>query len=270
LSTAIANVKTVSYLGSPLAVESWEIGSADPPMLVLHGGNGFDPEARFVQDLARSRRVIGVSHPGWGESQRPEWLDTVSDLAHFYLELLESENLDDVTVLGHSTGGWIAAEMAVWRPQRIGRLVLVDPVGIRVGGPADRDIVDIFAISREERIKLGFHDPSLAGPPLAEMDDEKLRRQLQADEMMALYYWDPYMCNPKLRRRLAAIQTPCQLIWGRHDGVAPLDYGRAYAESLGHARLHVVEEAAHCPQIERPEEFCRIVEAFIAETSAPR
>jgi pimeloyl-ACP methyl ester carboxylesterase len=268
MSTVTATVKTVDYLESRLAIEWWESGSGDPPMLLMHGGNGFSPAPPYVEMLCQSQRVIAAQHPGYGDSERPGWMDTVSDLAHFYLELIESEGLEDVTLVGFSSGGWIAAEMAVWRPQRIGRVVLVDAVGIRVGGPTERDIADIFSISREERARLGFVDPSMAGLTVSEMSDEELARLVQAEETTALYYWEPYMCNPKLRRRLAAIRIPCAVIWGASDRVVTPDYGRLYAESLGNAELSIVEGSGHCPHIERPEEFCRLVQSFVSRTAA--
>jgi pimeloyl-ACP methyl ester carboxylesterase len=268
MSTATATVKTVEYLGSPLAVEWWESGSGDPPMLLLHGGNGFSPAPPYVEMLCRSRRVIAAHHPGYGDSERPDWMDSVSDLTHFYLELLESEGLEDVTIVGFSSGGWIAAEMAVWRPQRIGRLVLVDAVGIRVGGPTERDIFDIFSVSREERARIGFVDPSMAGLAADELSDEQLERLVQAEQTSALYYWEPYMCNPKLRRRLDAVKIPCAVIWGASDRMVTPDYGRAYAQSLGNAEFSVVEGSGHCPYIERAEEFCRLVESFVSRTAS--
>ena len=268
MSIAVGNIKSVEYLGSPQAVEWWESGTGDPPMLLMHGGNGFSPAPPYVEMLARSRRVMAAQHPGYGDSERPEWMDTVSDLAHFYLELLEHEGLEDVTLVGFSSGGWIAAEMAVWRPERIGRLVLVDAVGIRVGGPTDRDIFDIFSVPREERARIGFVDPSMAGLAADELSDEQLARLIQAEQTSALYYWEPYMCNPKLRRRLGAVKIPSAVIWGASDRMVTPDYGRAYAEALPGAEFSVVDGSGHCPYIEQAEEFCRLVDSFVSRTSA--
>lgn len=264
--TVSSAVRTVEYLGAKQYVEWWEAGVGDPPMLLLHGGNGFTP-APFVDTLARSRRVIAPQHPGFGDSTRPEWMDTVSDLAHFYLEMLEREDLSDVTLVGFSTGGWIAAEMAAWRPARIGRLILVDSVGIRVGGPTERDIFDVFSVTREGRAQRGFVDPSKAGLDVASMSDETLTRLLQAEETAALYYWEPYMCNPKLRRRLKAVTAPTAVIWGAQDRVVTVDYGRALADSLGAAEFIAINEAGHCPFIEQPQAFCEAVEDFLERSS---
>jgi pimeloyl-ACP methyl ester carboxylesterase len=267
MSSAVASTRTIPYLGTSMQLEWWEQGVGNPPILVLHGGNGFVP-APFTEALSESRRVIATQHPGFGDSDRPEWLDTVSDLAHFYLELLETQDLRDVTLLGFSSGGWIAAEMAVWRPDRIGRLILVDSVGIRIGGPTDRDIFDIFSVTREGRAERGFVDPVKAGLNVNELSDRDLDRLVRAEETAALYYWEPYMHNPKLRRRLAAIRVPSAVIWGDSDRVVTPEYGRALSASLPTSEFSVVEAAGHCPHIEEPEAFCRLVESFITRTTA--
>jgi pimeloyl-ACP methyl ester carboxylesterase len=266
VEATVVDLKRMSHLGAPLKVEWWEAGRGSPPMLLLHGGGGFSDRASYVEVLSRSRRVIAAQHPGFGNTERPDWLDSISDVALFYLELLESEDLADVTLVGFSSGGWIAAEMAVWRPERIGRMVLVDAVGIRIGGPTERDIADIFAISREERARLGFVDPALAGFSIDELSDEELGRLMQAEEMTALYCWEPYMCNPKLLRRLASVQTPSAVIWGAEDQVVTTEYGRAYAQALPHSEFHVVDGAGHCPHIEKPDVFCHLVDTFVART----
>src|SRR5713226_3496917 len=92
-------------------LELFEFGSGKP-ILVLHEGQGFSPDAAFVGGLAKSHRVIAPSHPGFGRSERPGDIDTVDDLAHLYLEFIHDFGLHEVTVLGFSLGGWIAAEVA--------------------------------------------------------------------------------------------------------------------------------------------------------------
>jgi pimeloyl-ACP methyl ester carboxylesterase len=262
----ISGVRIVDALGTPLELEWRELGAGEPPILLLHGARGFSADDLLLSALAEGRRVIAPSHPGYGETARPDWMDSVSDLAHFYLELIEQCDLRDVTVIGCSIGGWIAAEMAAWRRERIGRMVLIDPVGIRIGGPTDRDIADIFAISPDEHVALTFHDPVHAGPPLAELPPDEILRRMRGEEATAMYCWEPYMCNPKLRRRLASVNVPTLIIWGAHDGVVAVDYGRAFAESVPDARFEVVADAAHWPHIEQPGVVVRHIETFISQT----
>src|SRR5436190_12023422 len=108
-----------------------------PPILFLHGAQGFAPEHPYVAPLSERHRLIAPSHPGFGTSTLPDWLDSVDDIAHLYLELLDRLALKDVDLVGCSIGGWIAAEMATKVPERIRRLVMVGPVGVKVG-PTDK------------------------------------------------------------------------------------------------------------------------------------
>ena len=67
--------------------------------------------------------------------------------------------VEEATLLGFSLGGWIAAEMATKNVTRIGRLALIDPYGIKVGGPWDRDTQDIWFLTKEEVLVLKYADP---------------------------------------------------------------------------------------------------------------
>ena len=105
---------------------------------------GFDPKHEFVASVAARRRLIAPSHPGFGKSSLPDWLDSVDDIAHVYLELLDRLDLEQIDVVGCSIGGWIAADMATKSPERIRQLVLVGPVGVKVGRPDKLDIPGHF------------------------------------------------------------------------------------------------------------------------------
>ena len=74
-------------------LELFESGQGSP-VLFLHGGEGFDQRQPFVAPLAAKRRLIAPSHPGFGKSSLPEWLDSVDDIAQVYLELLDTLGLD--------------------------------------------------------------------------------------------------------------------------------------------------------------------------------
>ena len=72
------------------------------------------------------------------------------DLVHLYLAVLDAIAGDRVTMIGFSFGGWIAAEVAACAPAKLDRLVLVDPVGIKLGGREERDIAHFFNTSPDE------------------------------------------------------------------------------------------------------------------------
>ena len=98
-------------------LELFEAGNG-PPILFLHGAQGFAPEHPYVGLLSARHRLIAPSHPGFGGSSLPEWLDAVDDIAHLYLELMDRLGLEQVDLVGCSIGGWIAAEIATKMPER--------------------------------------------------------------------------------------------------------------------------------------------------------
>src|ERR1043166_1658008 len=144
------------------------------PVLFLHGGEAFDQQQPFVAPLAARRRLIAPSHPGFGKSSLPEWLDSIDDIAHLYLELLDTLGLDKVDIVGCSIGGWIAAELATKSPERMRRLVMVGPVGVKVGPPDKLDIPDIFAMPQADVQRLLYHDPARMTREPGKMTDDEL------------------------------------------------------------------------------------------------
>ena len=56
--------------------------------------------------------MIAPSHPGFGKSSLPDWLDSIDDIAHIYLELMDRLGLARTDLVGFSIGGWIAADIA--------------------------------------------------------------------------------------------------------------------------------------------------------------
>lgn len=235
-------------------------------ILILHGEDGLDPRAAFLEQLASVGHVFAPSHPGYGRSPDVDHIDTVDDLSYFYLDLLAERNLRDVTVIGFSLGGWLAAEMAVKSTSRIARLVLVAPLGIKVGGRETRDIPDIFALPQEEIVRLKYHDPSLAAVEYSALSEDELTIIARNREATALYAWEPYFHNPKLRRRLHRIDIPTLLLWGASDRfVTPGYYGAAYREAIPGARVEIIEQAGHLPHLEQPQDFVSRVRAFLNE-----
>ena len=88
--------------------------------------------------------------------------------------------LERFDLVGCSIGGWIAADMATKSPERVRRLVLVGPVGVKVG-PVDKlDIPDIFAMPRDKLNALLYHDPRKRARPRARCRTRELHRRWRA------------------------------------------------------------------------------------------
>jgi pimeloyl-ACP methyl ester carboxylesterase len=222
------------------------------PLLYLHGGGGIASDLSFLDLLAETRRVIAPSHPGFGKSSLPDWLDSVDDIAHIYLELMDHLDLTRTDIVGFSIGGWIAAEIATKVPERINRLVLIGPVGVKTGTPDKLDIPDVFAMPREKLDRLRFHDPAKHAADLSAVPDDELLIVARNRETLALLTWEPYMHNPKLPHRLHRLNVPALLIRGASDGLVSAEYLERYAALIPNTRIETIAAAGHLPQVEQP------------------
>jgi pimeloyl-ACP methyl ester carboxylesterase len=236
---------------------------AGRPVLLLHGMQNVDPRARFLDLLSRRAEIIVPSHPGFGHSPRPADFDTVYDLVHLYLDVLEALPYERVALVGLSFGGWLAAEIAVQCCHRIDRLVLVDAFGIKISDRETPDILDVFNTSPQEVQRRSWHDPGKWAPDFNAMSDDELVVRAQNWEALCLYGWHPYMYNPQLKRWLHRIVVPTLVLWGASDEIVQPSYGRAYSALIPGARFELIAEAGHHPEIEQPEAFADRVAAFL-------
>ena len=231
-------------------------------ILFLHPHIGIHGSERFIELLAREAQVVAPSHPGFGHSELPRGMSTVDDMSYFYLDLIEQLDLRDLVVVGASFGGWIAAEIATKTCERLSRLVLLGAVGAKFGGRDKSDIVDIFATPRSRWEELSFRNPAVWLRDYESLPEDELTAMARNREATALFAWNPYMYDPKLRARLHRIRIPTLLLWGAHDGFAPPAYGRNFCAAVPGAKFEEIPEAGHFPHMEQPEAVARHVIGF--------
>ena len=242
--------KTIDVRGCHVEVMR---GGAGPPLLFLHGAGGAAEWAPFMDRLAERFEVTVPSHPGFGRSDTPNWLDSMSDLAFFYLDLLEVLDLDEIHVVGNSLGGWLACEIAVRNIRAFRTLTLVSPAGIEIPGVPKGDI---FLWKPDERVHNTFFDQALAKKRLAVVPSEEAAnialKNLFTTSKLA---WSPRFCNPDLAKWLHRITVPTMILWGAEDKIIPAPYAKAFQDLIPGSQLRVIDDCGHLPHQEKMDAF---------------
>jgi pimeloyl-ACP methyl ester carboxylesterase len=234
------------------------------PLLILYGEDALELEAPVLTELAKEHELIIPSPPGFGASERPDWIESPDDVSYVYLDLLASLGLGRVPAIGFSLGGWIALEMASKDDRFFSKLVLVDPYGVKIGGPTDRDIEDVWTIHPAKAAALKWFDLEKGKRDFAAMSEDALTVIARNSESFARLCWDPCLHNPKLKHRLHRVSVPALFVWGENDGIVTPDYGRAFCAMVPGAEFAVVESAAHYPHLEQPAAFLALARKFLA------
>ena len=225
-------------------------GGRGPKLLFLHGAGGWPAWLPFFERLAQTYELLVPEHPGFGASDNPPQIRHVPDLAMYYLDLLDATFAEPVHVIGHSLGGWTAAEVAVRNTGRVKSLTLLAPAGIRVKGSPPGDV---FIWSPQEAAKNRFVDPkfveaALTAPPPT---DEQLDEQMQNSLAAVKFGWEPRWFNPDLEKWLHRVTVPTHVVWGTDDKILPSVYARLWGERVKGAQVTMIDAAGHLPHVEK-------------------
>lgn len=209
-----------------------------PPVLYLHGIGMTRRWLPLYEELSRSCDLVVPEHPGLGETPAPGWLEGFDDLVLHYAEFADLLGLESFHLVGYSFGGWIAAELAAFYPERLRSLTLIAPLGLRVPGHTP---TDIYRMSHER-----FADLILNGRAdayrdyVADGDEMETLFQSYAElTAVAKIAWNPRY-DHKLDRRLGRVSCPVLLIAAEEDRILPRAHIERYAELLSGARIAAI------------------------------
>jgi pimeloyl-ACP methyl ester carboxylesterase len=265
-----------------------ELGEG-PPLLFIHGLSGHWPN--WLEQLpafagtrtAAGHRVLTLDLPGFGHSPMPPEPISISGYARTLEQLLDAHGISAAAVVGHSMGGFIAAELAIAFPQRVERLALVSPAGLSTYGDPrglrtlsrlrrmERPVTAYAgwlaahadALSRRRRLRsavigLVASHPSRLPAPLAAEQLRGTGKPGFAPALQAILEYD-------FRHRLGEIVSPTLIVWGDRDRVITARDAERFAEVVPNSRKVVLEDTGHAPMFERPAEFNALLAEFLDE-----
>lgn len=239
-------------------------GGSGEPVLFLHAAGGAGEWSPFHGLLAaRGFEVIAPDHPGFGKSDEFPEVEAIDDLVFHYLDVLDALGLQRPHVVGGSFGGWIAAELAVYAPHRIGSLTLLSAAGLRL---PEHPATDLFLLPPARLPATLFHNPPPPAPPAEAQapDLDAIIAAYREATALARFAWVPFLNDPKLERRLRRITAPALVAAPSDDRVIPVEHAKRYADRLPDATYTEVPDCGHAMYFEKPAEFAELVAAFLS------
>jgi pimeloyl-ACP methyl ester carboxylesterase len=251
------------------------------PLLLIHGFGASTFTWRHVAPaLAETHRVIAVDLKGFGQSDKPfDARYSIYDQAELLAELIESKDLRDLTLIGHSFGGGVALLLALEEKQRlagrISRLVLLDSIAYPQNIPVFFRMLDVPLVSQlgvrmvppavqtRVALKIAYFDDSKITPEEVEAYAAPLKtaagkhaiihsaRQIVPEDIATL------------SERYKTIELPTLIMWCDHDRIVPLEVGLKLRRTLPNSKLRLVEDCGHMPQEEQPDSTLRLLQEFL-------
>jgi len=273
--------RNVEKAGEVAEIDGYGVHYVDvghgPAMVLLHGFGGSTYSYRHLLPIfARDHRVIAVDLKGFGYSERAADAGlSATDQVSMLKGLLDRCAVDCAVFIGHSMGGGIALRFAATHPRIVQALVLAasvtgeERVGQRAGLRGSipqwllRPILPVMAGFASSRLlKLMYHDASRITPDVRDEYLRPARIKGSMDGLMAMMR-DRAEDRPVDDTR---ITMPVLLLNGAHDDVVPLKAAQRLRERIPHARLVVIERAAHGLLEERPDECALAIADFLRES----
>lgn len=276
----------VRYLGNEYKTRVIEYGQGEP-LLLIHGNGGHaEAYARNLKTLGAKYRVMAMDLLWHGMSAKPEWHpDMVPTYARQVLDLLDSEGIEKAHIEGESLGGWVGLWLALHHPDRVGKLILNTNAGIKFNSSSTEEHQQNFASLRErsiaaftnptretirKRVEWLVLDPKDATDELVELryaiyNDPATRERLIKIAENSFGFGSGHQYSIE-EDRLADITADTLVLWSSDNPGHGPDVGRKIADLIPGAKFHVVDQAAHWPQWEKPEDHDTAVLTFLDGT----
>jgi pimeloyl-ACP methyl ester carboxylesterase len=246
----------------------YEVAGSGDPVVLIHGGFG---DRRMWDDqfdvLARDYRVLRYDHRGFGRSPAP---DTTYSPIRDLLQLLDRAEMDRAHLVGNSLGGALAITFALLHPERVRSLTVVasGADGFRYPQSDIEAITEVVALMRggkqEEALTKWLANPMLAVVNTQPEVREEVERMVRENAgIWTMPAWPQQPLTPPARERLGRIRIPTLVVIGDRDARSVRTFGDSTARMIPGAERVVMTGTDHLPHMERPEEFNRLLVAFL-------
>ncbi len=251
------------------------------PVILIHGfgGSMWHWEYQYLA-LAQTHRVLIPDLIGSGLSDKAEANYSPEQVLKYFLDFMDTLEIERATLIGNSMGAGIAMAMALDHPDRVDQLVLISGFPAKVEASVALPQLQQFLQHRpplwlasmgnqmagrgttERFLKEIVYQPELISSTVVERSFQNRQRGGLLSPLYSLLEhidrWDE-----GYGQRLADISQPTLLLWGAHDRVFPLEVGKQVQTMLPTAEWHVISEAGHLPQWEQPHLVNSLILSFL-------
>lgn len=275
-------LKRVDVNGTP--INYVDVGSGDEePVVLVHGlGGQWQNWLENIPRLALDRRVIALDLPGFGLTPEPDGEVSIPGYGRCVTALCDKLGLGEVSLVGNSMGGYIAAEVAIQFPERVSRLVLVSAAGISSAETLQAPIMTFGRVATAIATNSAARHRRLASRPITRHIALALVARypgrLKADLAYEGFFkgagkggFDDALrasLDYDFRHRLPEVKVPTLIVWGEKDAIIPVRDADEYERLIDDSRKVVMRETGHIPMAERPDTFNDVVVGFLGETGA--
>jgi len=268
-----------SFIQLPGGVTHYELSNREQEdtVLLVHGFSVpyfiFDPTFEFLK--CSGYRVVRYDLFGRGFSDRPEACYNIDLFVKQLGDLLDALHFTrPVSLVGLSTGGPITATFTARFPERVKKLVLIDPIGAKILAVARVLKVAAMPSVGEAIISLARSD-GLGRNIASKLLDHELVGHFQERYIAAMQYkgfkrgilssirngmLDSFL---KIYEQVGKMDKPVLLFWGRNDPTVPFKHSRHLRAAIPNLEFHVIEDCGHIPHYEKPDQVNPILLDFL-------
>ena len=242
---------------------NYKIAGEGPVILILHGWGGSSDSWSQIQKILAGQgyKVICPDFPGFGKSQTPFKPWNLTDYVNWLIDFVDFLNLDKFFIISHSFGGRVAVKLAAKHPDKIEKLILCSPAGIKMNPNLTARITLYLSAAGDvvfSKKPLSILKGSMRGWLyfLLRRTDYVKANSVMRETMKKILEED-------LLLHLSKIKIKTLIIWGKKDKIVPLKYGYIFKENIKNSQLEILPGMSHGLHLENPEKLLEIITKFL-------
>ena len=243
----------------------------DRHILFIHGlGSSADRWLGIPGALSANFHTVALDLPGFGESDKPATMDyTIENFRETIVDFINELAINDgkTSIVGHSLGGYIAAEVTIENKNQVERLVLIDSSGmLKKPTPLLEEYLKVAMNPTKDKVRKVFEqmvaDPARIPSKLVEGFVARINLP---DAKYAFKSTLENSANTQIGlERLKLIEDiPTLILWGIKDKVIPTIHSELFKEAIRNSRIEIIQDAGHAPFAEKPDQVCEILRNFL-------